>query len=87
MATIRFTAAERPRLLARAVLDTLERLDRGDGDESDAMGELAQAFDDSDFKRFDELLSEHFRDVALAALGRPVPKVGVDPETGGEAAT
>jgi hypothetical protein len=66
MARISFTAPERGALLARAVLASDERAT--DGVEV-GLFDLAKALDAGEGRRFDELLTEHFRDVALAGLG------------------
>lgn len=69
MARIRFTQPERATLLARAVLvATADAAEQGAAEPLDHLALLAAAADAGDGKGFDELLVEHFRDVALAAL-------------------
>lgn len=81
MATIRFTAAERPGLLAEAVLGATENVQG-----AVPLRDLAAALKGHNGKRFDELLCEHFPEVAHARVFQgDAPAFGVDPATGGEA--
>lgn len=84
MAHIRFTAAERPGLLADAVLASVDEIDSR---AFDGLRDLAAALKGSNGKAFDEALMEHFPRVALDRIGveHHPPAVGVDPATGGEA--
>jgi hypothetical protein len=83
MATIRFTAAERPGLLAEAVLEFAGQVPVRQA-RLEGLAELARTLNNG--KAFDEALMEHYPTVALARIGVDrKPAVGVDPETGGEA--
>lgn len=71
MATIRFTSAERPLLLANAVA--------GHGVENKlgrALFDLADALREGDTARFDEVLVAEFPLLAVKAAGLPTPEEG-----------
>lgn len=78
MGTIRFGAGERPKLLARAVLAYDEA--GAPDDLIHPLVGLARALDAGDGKRFDELLTEAFSDVALKAIGVGPAALAIEPE-------
>lgn len=68
MARIRFTAQERPALLARAVLAENRK------GIPTALTALAKALDEGEGKEFDDLLVAHYAGLALEAAGlAPAP--------------
>lgn len=86
MARISFTAPERGGLLAKAVLDVTNDMDPSDAAvRLDELHALAAALADGNGREFDERLTVHFRDVALASLagddGPADGQVELEPET------